>query len=85
MDELREGDIDAIRRRARLDGRPIKSTLIRDGKNQYFYRKNKDGSSRIDAVEEDRSKPIDKRAKKGMVKTDLGDRLDHMLRKRMKE
>jgi hypothetical protein len=35
---IREGDIEALRRRKELEGRPIKSTIVRDKDDtQVFY------------------------------------------------
>lgn len=38
---MREGDIEALRNKMELEGRPIKSTVIRDGDRQIFYEVNK--------------------------------------------
>ena len=34
---IREGDIEALRRKRKLEGQPLKSTIINDGTNQYHY------------------------------------------------
>jgi hypothetical protein len=84
---LREGDIKALENRAKLDGRPIQSTLIRDGKDEYFYRRKKDGRIQIDAVRPDRGRKVKEEMHKPREKGDpaeLGPRLRHMLNKRLK-
>ena len=50
--ELREGDIEAVRRKMKLEGKPIKSTIIRDGSKEYHYAV-KDGKVQVHDVLDD--------------------------------
>ena len=47
---LREGDIESLRRKQALEGRPIKSGMIRDGSKQVFFEKKEKGKVRITDV-----------------------------------
>ena len=47
MTTIREGDIEALRRKMKNEGRPIKSNIIRDGDSQIHYDTDKKGKVRI--------------------------------------
>lgn len=44
---MREGDIEALRRRMKDEGRPIRSKIIRDGDSQIHYDVDKKDKVRI--------------------------------------
>ena len=47
MTTIREGDIEALRRKMKNEGRPIKSNIIRDGDSQIHYDTDKKGKVKI--------------------------------------
>ena len=47
---LREGDIEALRRKRALEGRPIRSTILREGNKQIFYKVKKTGVEVTDEI-----------------------------------
>jgi len=52
---IRHGDIEALRNRKALEGRPIKSTMIREKGHNTFYEVSKDGN--VNIVEKMESNP----------------------------
>ena len=53
---IREGDIEALRRKMKLEGKPIKSNIIRDGEKQYHYSTQEGRVSVTDVLDD--SKPV---------------------------
>ena len=50
--EIREGDIEALRRKRELEGKPLRSTIVRDGNKQIFYNIDKKGNAKVEDVVE---------------------------------
>lgn len=44
---MREGDVEALRNKLALEGRPMKSKIITDGKTQTFIKTNDKGHVQI--------------------------------------
>ena len=50
---VREGDIETLRRKSALEGRPVKSNMVYDGKSRAYYEVRGNGKCEIKEVIKD--------------------------------